>query len=107
VRLVGEPIDERFAQSSIGDHLRPLGERQVGGDDDRRSLRPVGDHLEHQFARGLGQRHITEFVDTDQVELFPSTECAAELVGVRGLGQFVDRPRRRLHQFNASSFRQP
>ena len=68
MRLVGEPIDERFAKPRIGDHLRPLGERQVGGDDDRGFLCPVGDHLEHQFARGLGQRHITEFVDTDQVE---------------------------------------
>jgi len=29
VRLVGEPIDQRFAQPRIGDHLRPLGERPV------------------------------------------------------------------------------
>ena len=54
--------------------------------DQRRFLCPVGDHLEHQFACGFGQRHIAEFIGTDQIEPFPSTEHGAELVGMRGFG---------------------
>jgi hypothetical protein len=41
-------------------------------------------------SRGLGQRHVAELVDADQVEPFPSAERAAELIGMRRLGQFVD-----------------
>ncbi len=80
VSLVGQAIDQRFAQTRIGNDLRPLGEWRISGDDHGRFFRPVGDHLEHQFAGGFGQRHVTEFVDTDQIEPLPSTKCAAELV---------------------------
>jgi hypothetical protein len=49
-----------------GDDLSAFKGRLVGGDNSRSLLRPVGDHLEHQRARGRGQRHVTQFVTADQ-----------------------------------------
>ena len=92
VRTVRQPVDQRLAQPRVRDHLRPFGEWQVGGDDHRRLLGPVGDHLEHQLARRLGQRHVAQLVDADQVEPFPSAQRSAELVRMRRLGQLVDQP---------------
>jgi hypothetical protein len=49
VSLIGKPVEHGLAEPGIRKHLWPLGERQVGGHDDGRFLRPFGDDLEEQF----------------------------------------------------------
>src|SRR5689334_16458746 len=78
VRLIGEPVDKCFAEPRVWDHRRPFRERQVGGHDHRRFLRPVGNDLEDQLAGDFGERHVAEFVDADQVEPRPFAKHAAE-----------------------------
>jgi hypothetical protein len=88
-RSVSRSINALYSRGFGIYNLRPLGERQIDGHDHRRLLRPVGDHLEHQLAGGFGERHVAQFVNTDQVEPFPSAQRTTELVGVRRLGEFV------------------
>src|SRR3954451_7867540 len=74
VRPVGEPVDQRLTETWVRKDLPPFGERQVGGDDDRGPLRAIGDHLEQELGTKLGERHIAEFVDADQLDALPASE---------------------------------
>ena len=58
VRTVCETIYQGLAQPWVRDNLGPLRERQVRGHDHRGLLGSVSDHLEHQLASCLGERHI-------------------------------------------------
>ena len=61
MRLIGEPVEHGLAEPGIGEDLRPFRKRQVGGHNDGRFLRPLGDDLEEQFGGNLGQRDIAQF----------------------------------------------
>ena len=90
MRPVGQPVDQRLTQPRVGEDLPPLGERQVGGDDDRGPLGAIGDHLEQQLGADLGERHVAELVDADQLDALPASERPAQGVGGAGLDQLVD-----------------
>ena len=47
--------------------LRPFGEGEVGGDDDRGVLVELADQVEEQLAAGLAEGQIAEFVEDDEV----------------------------------------
>ena len=55
VGLIGEPVEHGLAEPGIGKDLWPFGEGQVGGHDNGRFLRPLGDDLEEQLGGNLGQ----------------------------------------------------
>jgi hypothetical protein len=46
VRPIRDPVQQRFAESWVRKHGRPLGKRQVGSYNDRRPFRPIRNHLE-------------------------------------------------------------
>ena len=51
--VVGEPVEQRTGQPLAAQHLGPVLERQVGGDDRGATLVSLGEHLEQQLgARG-------------------------------------------------------
>ena len=51
--MVGEPVEERAGEALAAQHLGPVFERQVGGDDRGATLVSLGEHLEQQLgARG-------------------------------------------------------
>ena len=69
VGAVGDPVEQRLAQPGIGEDLGPLRERQVGGDDDRRPLGPFGDHLEQELRARVGQGHVADLIERDEIVL--------------------------------------
>src|SRR5712691_5409913 len=52
----------------VSEDARPLGEGQVGGDDNGSALIQPADQMEEQLATGLGERQVAEFVEHDEVE---------------------------------------
>jgi hypothetical protein len=49
VSSIGDSIQQRFAESGIGDDLRPLGKRQVRGQHHCRFLGALGDNLKQEL----------------------------------------------------------
>ena len=47
--------------------MRPIGEGEIGGDQQRRVLVELADQVEQQLAAGLAERQIAEFVDDDEI----------------------------------------
>jgi hypothetical protein len=60
VRVEGAPVDDRRAETGIGEGLLPLRERGIRGDRDGPPFFPLGEDLEQQFGPGLVQVEISE-----------------------------------------------
>ena len=67
VRAVGNPVEQGLAQAGVGNHLGPLRERQVSSHDHRSLLGPFSNDLKQEFGAHFRQRHITHFINRDQV----------------------------------------
>src|ERR1700679_1417117 len=48
-------------------HLRPVGERKIGGEQQRGVFIELADQMEQQLTAGLAEREIAEFVDDDEI----------------------------------------
>ena len=66
--VVGEPVQQRAGEAFRSEHLGPLVERQVGGDQDGAALVALPEDLEEQFRSGGGQGDEAQFVDDQQAE---------------------------------------
>jgi len=65
--VVGQPVEQRAGQALGSEDAGPLVEGQVRCDDGRAALVALGEHLEEQLGAGLGERHVAEFVDDQQL----------------------------------------
>ena len=65
--MVGQAVQESAGEPLGAEHLGPLVEGQVGGDEDRAALVALAEDLEQQLGAGLGERHEAEFVDDEQL----------------------------------------
>ena len=92
VRSICDSIQQRFAQPCIRDNLRPFGKRQIRGHDDGCSFGSFGDHLKEKLRADLGQRHISNLVNRDQVVATPASHHAPQLQLVFGLHEFIHQP---------------
>src|SRR3954468_22922875 len=63
LRIVDEAIDQRDDAGGAGEHLVPLGERAVGGDESAANLVAAGDELEHQVGMAIGAGEVADLVD--------------------------------------------
>jgi hypothetical protein len=63
VRAVGEAVDDGLREPGVGEDLRPLAEREVGGDDQRAAFVALAEDLEDEFGGAVGQREVAEFVN--------------------------------------------
>ena len=88
--MVGQPVEQRAGQALGGEHAGPLVERQIAGDDGGAALVALGEHLEQQLGAGLGERHIAEFVDDQQLVAGELALQAQQPLLVAGLDQLVD-----------------
>ena len=68
VHVVGEPVQQCAGEAFRSEHLGPLVERQVGGDQDGAALVALPEDLEEQFRSGGGQGDEAQFVDDQQAE---------------------------------------
>ena len=66
VGVVHDPVDHRGGDGGLAEYLSPAGERQIGGQDDRRFLVSGGDQLEEQVGRLGVEGNVADFVDDDE-----------------------------------------
>jgi len=90
VCTVCDAVQQRFAQSSVGDHLGLFGKGQVRGQDNGGLLGSFGDDLEEELRSQVGHRHIANFVYGDQIISFPSSQDTTQLQLLFSFDQFVD-----------------
>ena len=67
VVMVGQAVEHGSGHLGIAEDLRPIGECQVGGDEQRGVLVEFADQVEQQLAAGLAERQIAEFIDDDEI----------------------------------------
>ena len=79
---MGEPIEQRRGHLGVGEDLRPLGEGEVGRDDQRGAFIEPTDQMEEQLATRLGERQIAELVQDDKVH---AGQLIGESAGPSGL----------------------
>ena len=77
---VGDSVEQSLAESGVFEHLSPLGERKIGGHDDRGSFGAFRNHLKQQLRSHIRQRHVAELVNRDQFVTTILFQKAAELV---------------------------
>jgi hypothetical protein len=68
VCLIGEMFEHNLAEPGVGEDLWPLGEWQVGADDDGGFSCPLADDPEEHFGGDLRQQHSSKFIDHDQLQ---------------------------------------
>ena len=67
VAMMGEAIEHGGCHFGVAEHLRPIGECQIDGDQQRRVLIELADEVKQQLSAGLTERQIAEFVDDDEI----------------------------------------
>src|ERR1035441_4601494 len=92
---IRDPIQQRFTQSGIWKYRCPFRERQVCGHDDRRPLGPPRDHLKQKLRTDVGQRHISHFIQRDQLVLLPTSHQPPDLIVLLRFYQLIHQSRRR------------
>ena len=68
VATVCEPIQEGSCESLRAKHLGPLLEREVRGKHEAVLLVCPADHLEEELGAGLGERHIAELIEEQEMK---------------------------------------
>jgi hypothetical protein len=67
IAVVGQAVEHGGRHLGVAEDLRPIAERQIGGNQQRRVLVKLADQMEQQLAAGLAERQVAEFVDDDDV----------------------------------------
>ena len=75
--MMGQAIEHGGCHFGVAEHLRPIGEGEIGGDEQGRVLVELADQVEQQLAAGLAERQIAQFVDDDEI-------VAQQLLGTDG-----------------------
>ena len=68
VNVVGEPVKQSAGEPLGAEHVGPLVEGQVGGDQDGAPFVALAEDLKEEFRAGGGQRYKAQFVDDQQAE---------------------------------------
>ena len=67
--MVCEAIEQRGGELLVaGKHRDPLGEGEIGRNDGRPALVPIGDQIEEQLTAGAVEGHEAELVDDEHVD---------------------------------------
>ena len=65
--MVGQAIEHGGCHFGVAEHLRPIGEGEIGRDQERRIFVELADQVEQQLAAGLAERQVAELVDDDEI----------------------------------------
>ena len=65
--MVRQAIEHGGGHFDVAEHLGPIGEGEVGGDQQRGVLVELADEMEQQLPAGLAEREIAEFIDDDEI----------------------------------------
>src|SRR3974377_462058 len=67
VDMMGQAIEQGAGEPLGSEYAGPFVERQIAGHEGRAPFVTLAEDLEQQLGAGLRQRHITEFVDDQQL----------------------------------------
>ena len=67
VAVVRQAVEHGGGHLGVTEHLRPVGEGEVGGDQQRCVLVELADQVEQQLPAGLAEWEIADFVDNDEI----------------------------------------
>src|SRR5208282_3967745 len=67
VAVMGQAVEHGGGHLGVTEHLRPIGEGEIGGDQQRRVLVELADQMEQQLPAGLAEREIAQLVDDDEI----------------------------------------
>lgn len=67
IAVVSEAVEHGGGHLGVSEHLRPIGEGEIGGDQKRGVFVELADQVEEQLTAGLAERQIAEFVDHDEI----------------------------------------
>ena len=65
--MVCQPVEHGGRHFGVAEYLRPIGEGEIGGDQQRGVFVEFADQVEQQLAARLAERQIAEFVDDDEI----------------------------------------
>ena len=88
--VMGQAIEHGGGHFSVAEDLRPIGEGEVRGYDDRGVFVELADEMEQQLRAGLAERQIAEFVDDDEVVTEQGLDDAAAPSGGLFLFELID-----------------
>src|SRR5258708_4599587 len=67
VAVMSQAVEHGGGHLGIAEHLRPIGEGEIGGDQQRCVFVELADQVEQQLSAGLAERQIAKFVDDDEI----------------------------------------
>src|SRR5882672_1871782 len=67
VAVMGQAIEHGGGHLGVTEHLRPIGEGEVCGDQQGCVFVELADQMEQQLSAGLAEREIAELVDDDEI----------------------------------------
>ena len=91
--MVGEPVQQCPGEPLGAEHVSPLVEGQVGGDQDGASFVALAEDLEEEFRAGGGPGDEAQLVDDQQSEAGQLPLQGEQAPFVPGLHEFVDQGR--------------
>ena len=65
--MVRQPVEHGGRHFGVAEHLRPIGEGEIGDDQQRGVFVELADQVEQQLPAGLAEREVAEFVDDDEI----------------------------------------
>src|SRR5271166_2394018 len=90
VAVMGQAIEHCGGHPGVAEHLGPIGEGEVGGDQQRGVLVELADQVEQQLPAGLAERQVAELVDDDEIVAQQLLGQAAAAAGGLLLLELVD-----------------
>ena len=67
--MVDQPVDQRDHTGGIREHLVPLNERKIRGDDGAFLLITLGDQVEQEISMAFAIVEITDLIDDEQLRV--------------------------------------
>ena len=67
IAVVRQAVEHGGGHFGVAEHLRPVGEGEIGRYQQRGVFIELADQMEQQLTAGLAEREIAEFVDDDEI----------------------------------------
>jgi len=87
---MGQPVQQGGRQAFTTQHSRPFRKGQVGSHQDRALLVALAEDFKQQFGAGLGEGHVAQFVDYQELDLAQLRLQAQQRLFIAGLDQSID-----------------
>ena len=84
-----QPVQQRGSHLFVHEHRRPLGEAEVGCDDNASALVQFADQVEQQCTARLADRQVTQLIEYDQIGVDQAVGHPALLPGLLGTGLYM------------------